>query len=134
MVNRLFWAAVLVCLPFTAWTEPATSDEPQSMRFEWVREAADRCVGECRRWVTATGPITKDSIKDFDLLSQVKELKGVTLVLDSGGGSVLTSLELGRRVRAVGMNATVGRVIKSPTAPGEEQRGRLSPRGECASM
>ncbi|MBN8921211.1 MAG: hypothetical protein J0H62_11265, partial [Rhizobiales bacterium] len=103
------------------------------MRFEWVREAADRCVGECRRWVTATGPITKDSIKDFDLLSQVKELKGVTLVLDSGGGSVLTSLELGRRVRAVGMNATVGRVIKSPTAPGEEQRGRLSPRGECAS-
>jgi hypothetical protein len=135
-MNRLVGAAAMViCLPFVALAEPAASDEPQSMRFEWVREGpADACADKCRVWVTAAGPITKASLKDFAFLGEVKDLRNATLVLDSGGGSVLASLELGRKVRALGMTTTVGHVVKIPTAPGEEQRGRLSPRGECASM
>jgi hypothetical protein len=135
MLNRLVCAAAMVvCLPFTALTEPST-DEPQSMRFEWVREGpADACADKCRTWVTATGPITKASLKDFAFLGEVKDLRNTMLVLDSGGGSVVASLELGRKVRALGMTTTVGHVVKLPTPSGEEQRGRLSPRGECASM
>jgi hypothetical protein len=135
MRHRLVLAAFLTCLPFAAMTEPAPMDEPQSMRFEWVTEGpADACADKCRSWVVASGPITKESLQDFDFLGQVKDLKGATLVLDSGGGSVVASLELGRKVRALGMTTTVGTVVKFDTKPGEEQRGRLSPRGECASM
>lgn len=136
MVHRLIGAAILTCLPFaTALAEPAVPDEPRSMRFEWVREGpAEACSTGCRAWVTASGPITKESLKDFAFISEVKDLRGATLVLDSGGGSVLASLELGRKVRALGMTTTVGRVIKFDTPPGVEQSGRLSPRGECASM
>jgi hypothetical protein len=135
MLFRLLLAATLICLPYAASTEPVTSDEPQTMRFEWVKEGpAENCGDRCRTWVTASGPITKDAIKDFDFLSEVKDLKGATLVLDSGGGSVLASLELGRKVRALGMTTTVGEVTKFDTPPGAEQRGKLSPRAECASM
>jgi hypothetical protein len=135
-MNRLFLAAaMMICLPFPALTEAAPSEEPQSMRFEWVREGpADVCGEHCRTWVTAEGPITKATLKDFDFLGEVKDLKDTTLVLDSGGGSVIASLELGRKVRALGMTTTVGHVVKLATAPGEEQRGRLSPQAECASM
>lgn len=136
MANRLLCAAAMsICLPFAAWAGPASSEEPQSMRFEWVREGpAQACGDGCQAWVVATGPITQDSVKDFEFLSRVKDLRNATLVLDSGGGSVIASLELGRMVRALGMTTTVGHVIKLETPPGQEQRGRLSPRGECASM
>ncbi len=135
ILNRLSWAALLVCMPWAALTEPVSSEEPSSMRFEWVREGpADVCGDKCRKWVTASGPITKSTIKDFEFFTQVRDPKGATLVLDSGGGSVLASLELGRKVRALGMDATVGRVIKQDTAPGQEQRGKFSARAECASM
>ena len=137
MLKRLLGAALLFCVSGAAHAEPSARSvlsEPGSMRFEWVREGpADVCGAHCREWIAAVGPITADTAQDFEFFSQVRDLRGATLVLDSGGGSVLASLELGRKVRHLGMTTTVGHITRL-SGPGDEQRGRLSARGECASM
>jgi hypothetical protein len=113
----------------------AAASDQDSMRFEWVTEGpASACGGRCREWVSASGPITADTMRDFEFFRQARDLRGATIVLDSGGGSVLASLDLGRKLRELGMKAAVGRTIKLDDAPGEKVRAKLSPRGECASM
>lgn len=139
MWHRLTLAGILLCASVGAQAEPpgppGAPAEPASMRFEWVQEGpAEACGNSCREWVAATGPITAETVADFEMFSQVRDLKGATLVLDSGGGSVLASLELGRKVRELGMTTSVGRTVPVLTAKGGEARGRLIARGECASM
>ena len=136
MRYRLFLAALVMCVPSLSRPQAeASPPEPTSMRFEWMREGpAHVCGNQCREWVAATGPITGDTPRDFQMFAQARDLQGATLVLDSGGGSVLASLELGRKVRHYKMRTTVGRSIKMETASGTEQHAKLSARGECASM
>ena len=135
MRYRLLLAALLICAPSAGRPQADGSlPEPASMRFEWVRDGAANCAGSCREWISAVGPITSDTPRDFVMFSQARDLRGATLVLDSGGGSVLASLELGRQIRRLGVRTTVGRTIKQSADPGEAQRAKLSPRGECASM
>jgi hypothetical protein len=105
------------------------------MRFEWVKEGpAAVCGTSCREWISAVGPITSDTARDFDLFTEAKNVRGAMMVLDSGGGSVLASLDLGRKLREYGVQTSVGRTVKLPVERGEDTRAKLSPRGECASM
>lgn len=135
MSYRLLAATLLACLPAMTLAEPAPVNEPPSMRFEWVREGpADVCGSQCREWISATGPITADTARDFEFFTTVRDARGATIVFDSGGGSVLASLDLGRKIRDLRMTASVGRTIKLDTPASEEPRVKLSPRGECASM
>jgi hypothetical protein len=137
MLYRLLLAAAMICVPHIALPQAdaqGQAPEPASMRFEWVREGPPEvCATNCREWVAATGPITSDTLKDFQFFGEVRDLRGATLMLDSGGGSVVASLELGRKVRQLNMKTTVGRAIKTPNATGGD-RVKMSPRGECASM
>jgi hypothetical protein len=137
MLNRLLWAALMFCVPGAtlARTTADTLADPSSMRFAWVRQGPDdACQGTCKEWIVASGPITSDTARDFDFFAQMRDVRGATLVLDSGGGSVTASLDLGRRLRQFDIVTTVGQVTLLDTPPGAELRGRLSPRGECASM
>jgi hypothetical protein len=137
MLNRLLRTALLCLLPGAAHAQTAVPEptEPTSMRFEWLKEGpAEVCGDHCREWIAATGPITPESARDFEFFAEARPLRGATLVLDSGGGSVLASLELGRKVRQLGLRTTVGRSLKLPTPAGELQHAKQSPRGECASM
>lgn len=138
MLNPLFRAAVLILGTCAVLARPSGTQaaiEPTSMRFEWMAEgpAAD-CGEHCREWIAATGPITNETPRDFDLFTQTRDVRGATIMLDSEGGAVVPSLDLGRRIRGFAMTTTVGRTAKLPAAPGELQRGRLLPDGECASM
>src|SRR6266404_4614471 len=56
-------------------------------------------LNHCRGWVSAVGVVTADSPKDFDDFARGRQLGGVTIVLDSSGGSVNDSIALGRRWR-----------------------------------
>jgi len=106
------------------------------MQFEWrVEGPAEACGAKCRTWVSAIGTITADTVHDFREFARQHDLHGMTLALDSGGGSVHGALELGREIRRLGMTTTVGKTIALPASPGlETPRAALSPHADCESM
>lgn len=135
MSYRTVAAMVLLTLSSAVAPEASAANDPPSMRFEWVMQGPpSACHGACPEWIAATGPITSETARDFDFFAKVRDVRGATIVLDSGGGSVLGSLELGRKIRELGLKTTVGRteVIAGPV--GRELRAKRMPGGECASM
>jgi hypothetical protein len=97
------------------------------MKFSWIA-----CQPDCQGWVSAVGIVTADSPADFETFARNRKLEGVTMVLDSSGGSVNDSIALGRRVRALGMRTTVGTSIQIRSAQGD--RARVVPEAYCESM
>jgi hypothetical protein len=97
------------------------------MRFSWVA-----CEPNCRGWVSAVGIVTADSPGDFDEFARGRQLGGVTIVLDSSGGSVNDSIALGRRWRNLGALTTVGISLRNRSAQGD--RASVAPEAYCESM
>jgi hypothetical protein len=97
------------------------------MHFSWVA-----CGPNCHGWISAVGIITQDSPKDFDNFARGRDLTGVTVVLDSSGGSVNDAIALGRRWRSLGLLTTVGTSVLNHTAEGD--RGTVNPDAYCESM
>jgi len=97
------------------------------MKFSWVA-----CQPNCRGWVSAVGIVTADSPREFDEFARGRQLGGVTIVLDSSGGSVNDSIKLGRRWRNLGALTTVGTSIQTRTMLGE--RVAVAPKAYCESM
>ena len=113
---------------------PEVAERP-AMRFEWVREGpASECRDRCRAWISAAGRITESTPADFEAFIQGLDLRGATVVLDSGGGLVEGGLALGRAIRRLGLATTVGRTVWLSGPANGERRATLSPRGICASM
>jgi hypothetical protein len=75
----------------------------QPMQFSWYK-SGNGAPGV----VFAVGSVTGDTPAAFERLAGTHDLRGATIVLDSVGGSVLDTLTLGRRWRALGMTTTVG--------------------------
>jgi hypothetical protein len=97
------------------------------MKFSWVA-----CQPNCRGWVSAVGVVTADSPKDFEEFARGRQLGGVTIVLDSSGGSVNDSIALGRRWRNLGALTTVGTSVQARTLQGD--RASVAPDAYCESM
>src|SRR5436309_9295766 len=97
------------------------------MKFSWVA-----CQPDCRGWVSAVGVVTADSPKDFDEFARGRQLGGVTIVLDSSGGSVNDSIALGRRWRNLGALTTVGSSVQTRSAQGDH--AGVAPEAYCESM
>jgi hypothetical protein len=105
------------------------------MSFELRREGpAEACGSKCRSWISAVGSITADTPRQFENFARQNDVRSAVMVIDSGGGSVLGTLELGRMVRRLGMTTTVGRTTPVPTGRGGEARATLSPKADCESM
>ena len=120
---------------FAAAAPPAENVRGLPMSFEWRREGpAEACGTRCRSWISAIGSITADTPRQFEAFARNHDVRGAVLVLDSGGGSVLGTLELGRMIRRLGMTTTVGRTTPLPTEKGGEARATLSPKADCESM
>jgi hypothetical protein len=129
-------AVVLCTLPgIGPAAAPAADTRALPMQFElWTEGPAEACGKTCRTWVSAVGAITADTPRDFDAFAKRRKLDGVTIALDSDGGSVLGALALGRAVRKLGMTTTVGKSVELPAAENSERRARLLPRAYCESM
>jgi len=131
MVLALASAALVQLLPASA----QIADRTLPMRFDLrLQGPADVCAGKCRLWIAASGAITVDSARDFELFAQGHNLTGATMVLDSDGGSVLGAIALGRAIRRSGLDTTVGRIVDIAGSEQDEPRGRFSPRADCESM
>lgn len=124
-------AAPVILLPVTS----RGSDRALPMRFVLRQEAPSKLCGDnCRLFIGASGAITADTPQDFQKFSHAHDVKGATVVLDSDGGSVHGAIALGREIRALGLNTTVGRLEDLDGPQHGIRRAKFSPRGECESM
>ena len=129
-------AFVFTILGFAGLTTATSAGDVRllPMKFELVQEGpASACGDNCRTFISAIGAITKDTSSEFANFARGRDISGTTLVLDSSGGSVLGTLSLGRNVRRLGVNTTVGKLTKLPL-DSETARVALSPRADCESM
>ncbi len=124
-------AAQLQVLPASA----EIADRTLPMHFDLrLQGPADGCAVKCQLWISASGAITADTPQDFERFAQNRDLTGATVVLDSDGGSVHGAIALGRDIRRLGLNATVGHIIDLDAAEQGIVRGKYSPRADCESM
>jgi len=117
---------------------PASSgagDRTLPMRFDLLQEGpvAD-CGDHCRVFISARGAITAATPRDFVSFARGRRLRGATVVLDSDGGSVHGAIALGREIRRLGLDTTVGRTVDIPGVAQEPARARLLPQADCESM
>ncbi|UFZ06547.1 hypothetical protein LQG66_09720 [Bradyrhizobium ontarionense] len=103
----------------------ALEERKLPMRFDWVA-----CEPNCG-WVSAVGIVTGDTPKDFEDFARDRDLTGLTLVLDSSGGSVNDAITLGRRFRGLKMRTTVGTTLRPSRT---SDRPRIAPEAYCESM
>ena len=89
-------------------------ERKRPMHFKW-----NVCQSDCRGWVSAVGIVTSDSPREFEEFAKDRQLAGVTIVLDSSGGSVNDSIALGRKFRGLGALTTVGATVRTQTPQGE---------------
>jgi hypothetical protein len=139
LIRYFVGALALACGLASAFAEdgPIVKNDSKvpSMRFEWrVEGPASNCRGSCRVWISATGVVSESSVNDFSQFAKDKDLRGLTLVLDSEGGSVVGALALGRVIRSLDMTTTVGRTIALGTDANGVARATLSPKANCESM
>lgn len=111
----------------SAYAGGTLEERKQPMHFRW-----NACQPDCRGWVSAVGIVTSDSPKEFDAFARDRQLAGVTIVLDSSGGSVNDAIALGRRFRSLGALTTVGATVRTQTPHGE--RASVVPEAYCESM
>jgi hypothetical protein len=111
----------------SAHAAAALEERKLPMRFSWVE-----CEPNCRGWVSAVGIVTVDTPKDFDEFARGRQLHGVTIVLDSSGGSVNDAITLGRLWRGLGALTTVGITVENHTAQGDH--ASIMPEAYCESM
>ena len=110
------------------------SDRALPMRFELYRQnPANACGSKCV-WISARGAITADTPHDFKLFAQGRELQGLAVALDSDGGSVLGAIRLGREIRKLNLDTTVGRTVDLDVGDAHAPYASLSPRADCQSM
>jgi hypothetical protein len=103
------------------------------MQFELRREGpAQSCGKHCRVWVSASGMILSETPRRFEEFARGRDLRGVTIALDSDGGSVNGALALGRAIRRLGMTTTVGAFADAASSKGK--RSALQPQAFCGSM
>jgi hypothetical protein len=136
VIRNFFGSLVLACTCLSALAAGAPSDKPKisSMRFEWRGEKpANLCGKMCRMWISAVGPVTDRTPDDFEAFAAQKDVRGATLVLDSEGGSVVDTIELGRALRRLNITTTVGKTVIASVADGSTTTA-LSPAASCESM
>jgi hypothetical protein len=101
-------------LLWVAWSAAATAtpDAPPAlvepaMQVYLVRSAEPGCEPRCAEWIAAQGKIDEGSAARFKkVLRQVGNRK-VPLLIDSTGGRVSEAFEIGRLIRAKGLDVVV---------------------------
>src|SRR6185437_10185169 len=137
MTRALSFAAALACAASTLLfpTIGGASDRAQPMHFALrMQGPAEVCGTSCKLMVAASGAITADTPNQFLAFAKNRKLTGATVVLESDGGSVHGAIALGREIRRLGLDTTVGHVTDMKAAPGEAPRGIFDAHADCESM
>lgn len=123
----------LAALDASLYAASALEARKQPMTFSWNAHADESCRPACKGWISAVGLVTADTVKLFEEFVAAHEVDGATVVLDSGGGSVLDAIRLGRRFRELKMSTAVGTAVDvAPTVM--SRRVGVMPDAYCESM
>ncbi len=137
-MSRFVAAALALVVTAPVLLLPAAargSDRTLPMQFSLrLQGPGDACAPRCRTLIAASGAITADTPQDFQTFARDRDLTGATVVLDSDGGSVHGAIALGREIRRLGLDTTVGRLADLDGAQHSSPRAKLIPRAECESM
>jgi hypothetical protein len=137
-MSRFVAAALALVVTTPVLLLPATSrgsDRTLPMQFSLrLQGPGDVCAPNCRTLISASGAITADTPQDFKTFARDRDLTGAAVVLDSDGGSVHGAIALGREIRRLGLDTTVGRLADLDGAQRGTPRAKLIPRAECESM
>lgn len=63
------------------------------------------------RWIQASGRFVRETPEAFAAFARDNNIRGLTVFLDSGGGSLPAGLALGRAFRAAGVDTAAGRTV-----------------------
>jgi hypothetical protein len=136
-MGRFVAAALTLVLVTPVLLLPAASqgsDRTLPMHFSLhVQGPGESCAPKCRTLISASGAITANTAQDFKAFARDRDLTGAIVVLDSNGGSVHGAIALGREIRRLGLDTTVGRLADLGAHHGT-QRAKLIPRADCESM
>ncbi len=129
-------AAPVFLLPALLLPRSASAnDRTLPMRFDLRQQGpAAACGAKCQTWISASGAITADSARDFQLFAHGLDLSNATVVLDSDGGSVLGAIALGREIRRLALTTKVGHTTDLGGSEHDRTRAVLSPQADCESM
>ncbi len=139
-IAAAIFAVPLLLLPAPSRSATGNNDMQFALRLQGP---AKTCGRHCRLLVVARGAITADSAAEFEAFARqaakTHKLNGALVVLESEGGSVHGAIKLGRAMRALDLDTTVGHVTDLDSAkPGKNasglKRARISPRAYCESM
>jgi hypothetical protein len=137
-MGRSFAAALTFVLAAPAFLSAApsvASDRTLPMQFVLRAQGpAEDCGAQCRLLIAASGAVTAQTPQDFQAFARQHDLTGATVVLDSGGGSVHGAIALGREIRRLGLDTTVGRLSDIDGNRNGITLARLNPHAECESM
>jgi hypothetical protein len=136
-MGRFVAAALTLVLTSLVMLLPAVSqgsDRALPMHFSLHLQApSESCAPKCRTLILASGSITANTAQDFKAFARDRDLAGAVVVLDSDGGSVHGAIALGREIRRLGLDTTVGRLADLATHRGTP-RAKFIPRADCESM
>jgi hypothetical protein len=127
LVGAALCIALMAMLSGSAHAGVAVEGRKLPMKFSWVP-----CQPNCGGWISAVGVVTADSPRDFDEFARGRQLDGVTIALDSSGGSVNDAIALGRRWRNLGVLTTVGAGVQANLAQNDPIN--MAPAAYCESM
>jgi len=134
MKLRRIGALALGCLFVSIAAPIAESDPSRSAPMQFtMRQDAANCGPDCKVWVSATGMIRAETVRDFEVFAAKNNLRGSTVVLNSEGGSVHGAIALGRSIRKLDMTTTVGRTVDAKGAS-DPRIASIIPRADCESM
>jgi hypothetical protein len=120
-------AAALALASWLGWSVSAaatpdgqpTAVEP-SMQVYLVRSAEPGCEPQCPEWIAAQGKIEEGTAAHFKkVLRQIGNRK-VPLLIDSSGGRVSDAFEIGRLIRARGLDVAVSGTELMPCPPSDQ--------------
>ncbi|HWE77264.1 MAG TPA: hypothetical protein VG270_01985 [Pseudolabrys sp.] len=95
---------------------------------------AQICGTTCKTYVVASGAITADTPAEFLAFAKNLQLNGALVVLESEGGSVHGAVKLGRQIRKLGLDTTIGHITDLKPVGSAPPRGIYDPHADCESM
>ncbi len=106
-------------VPATAAPAVTATAANAPMQVFLVRSGPPGCEPHCTEWIAAQGQIDKSTLSQFrKVLAQIGNRR-VPILIHSGGGTVDDAIEIGRLIRAKGLDVAVTKTEFAPCAPSD---------------